>query len=224
MIIPQGSTKEHTPQDYFNSNLTIEDSKVYCNEFSAMIDHEQWNLAYKTSADKICDNGGKILQIGFGLGNMSHYIHNHDIEVLDIIEPHPELQSHAESLGYSENLLKGTWLDWIEKMYDSGIKYDGIYFLDSIPILDKITSYTSFLTFIDGILKPGGVLSCSMGYSTLQITSRWNLDLLGYKPEIKVLTMQECFDYNVNGETDPRIKSPESHYYYINWYTKPELD
>ena len=47
----------------------------------------------KDAAALICKGGGKILNIGFGLGLIDTYIQSHNVDEHWIIEAHPDVQN-----------------------------------------------------------------------------------------------------------------------------------
>ena len=49
----------------------------------------------KRHAEIVCQNGGDILEIGFGMGISAQYIQEYDIDSHTIIEIHPEIAEKA---------------------------------------------------------------------------------------------------------------------------------
>ena len=67
---------------YINQTLTFTDSKIcyqteYGIESEVMMDWEDELMS--ASAAYVCQNGGDILEIGFGMGISAGYMHSHSI-------------------------------------------------------------------------------------------------------------------------------------------------
>lgn len=81
----------------------------------------------KKHAEIVTENGGDILEIGFGMGICSNFIQKHNVKSHTIIEIHDEVfEKLIEWSKDKPNVIpiKGDWLDSIpNKQYD-GIMYD----------------------------------------------------------------------------------------------------
>ncbi len=108
-------------------------------------------LMLKT-AQYICQNGGDILEIGFGMGICSDYIQSYDIKSHTIIEIHPQiiekLKDWAEGKN-NVNIIEGDW--YTVKNLET---YDAV-FIDTY--LDK--NIPNFKDFALSICKDGGRIS-----------------------------------------------------------------
>ena len=206
-------------QRYLDSSMRIEEYGIYSYLFNRYIDHAENDLFYKETAKAICYNGGKILQIGFGLGNLSYYIQGHDIESHDIIEDHPEIAGHARELGYE--IFQGNVFQFLDECIKQGMQYDGVYCMCT-SIYDKAFLPEFHKRYLDKILKPGGVYSYRL--NTIEgsnINARWQLDALNYVPEITFIPLLDAYHY-VDGNTvnwDITVDDTAPHP--INWFTKP---
>ena len=85
---------------YLSSSLTFYSDKITSNmeEFEGedviiMMDWEHPIMS--ASAAYITENGGDILEIGFGMGISAGYIQSHSISSHTIIEPHPQMVEKA---------------------------------------------------------------------------------------------------------------------------------
>jgi len=79
------------------------------------------------SAEFVCQNGGDILEIGFGMGIASDYIQSHSPTSHTIIELHPQIAERARAWASDKpnvTIIEG---DWIEEI-DSLGNFDGIFF------------------------------------------------------------------------------------------------
>ena len=79
------------------------------------------------SAEFVCQNGGDILEIGFGMGIASDCIQSHNPVSHTIIEMHPQIAERARAWASDKpnvTIIEG---DWIEEI-DSLGNFDGIFF------------------------------------------------------------------------------------------------
>lgn len=79
------------------------------------------------SAEFVCQNGGDILEIGFGMGIASDYIQSHGPSSHTIIEMHPQIAERARVWASDKpnvTIIEG---DWIQEI-DSLGNFDGIFF------------------------------------------------------------------------------------------------
>jgi len=115
---------------YLNQKLVFEDDMIYFlnksgNRHEVMMSWE--DPLMKASADFICQNGGHILEIGFGMGISANYIQQNQILSHTIIESHPDVIPRA--LAWAENkpnatIVQGNWYDVLQNL---GV-YDGIFY------------------------------------------------------------------------------------------------
>ena len=77
---------------YIDKTLVFEEDKIYYTDegttFEVMMNWE--DSIMKASADYVCENGGDILEIGFGMGISAGYIQANNINSHTIIENHPQ--------------------------------------------------------------------------------------------------------------------------------------
>ena len=75
---------------YISQSLTFDSDKIHYieheNTYEVMMDWEDSIMS--ASAAYICENGGDILEIGFGMGISAGYIQQHTINSHTIIENH----------------------------------------------------------------------------------------------------------------------------------------
>lgn len=79
------------------------------------------------SAEFVCQNGGDILEIGFGMGIASDYIQAHNPTSHTIIEMHPQIAERARAWASDKpnvTIIEGDWI----KEIDSLGNFDGIFF------------------------------------------------------------------------------------------------
>ena len=81
----------------------------------------------KRSAEFICQNGGDILEIGFGMGIASDWIQTHSISSHVIIEMHPQIADKAREWASDKpnvTIIEGDWIDILPTL----ASFDGILF------------------------------------------------------------------------------------------------
>ena len=78
---------------YLDKTLIFEEDKIYYEDsgmiLEIMMDWE--DSIMKASADYVCENGGDILEFGFGMGISAGYIQANNINSHTIIENHPQI-------------------------------------------------------------------------------------------------------------------------------------
>ena len=137
---------------YIDETLVFEDNKIYyTNEgitFEVMMDWEDDIM--KASADYVCENGGDILEIGFGMGISANYIQANNINSHTIIENHPQVIEKLKVWAQDKSnviIIEGDWYD----VKDSLSIYDGLFY-DTWA--DK--NVNSFTTVFPTLMKSGG--------------------------------------------------------------------
>tara|TARA_Y100000385_G_scaffold237257_1_gene251690 strand:- start:158 stop:724 length:567 start_codon:yes stop_codon:yes gene_type:complete len=116
---------------YLTRSLTFNESKIYYTDAffggdrEVMMDWEHPLMS--ASAAYVCENGGNILEIGFGMGISAGYIQSHSITTHTIIENHPDVIPRAQLWAATKanvNIITGSWYD----VKDSLSTYDGIFY------------------------------------------------------------------------------------------------
>jgi len=81
----------------------------------------------KRHAEVVCENGGDILEIGFGMGMSAGYIQAQNPKSHTIVEIHPQIIEKLEEWAADKpnvNIVRG---DWYEQLDNLGV-YDGIFY------------------------------------------------------------------------------------------------
>ena len=138
---------------YISSNLTFESDKItYVNSsnqtLEVMMDWEDTIMS--ASAAYVCENGGDILEIGFGMGISATYIQSHTINSHTIIENHPDIITKAQAWAADKSnvtIIEGSWFD----IKDTLSTYDGLFY-DTWGDLNN----TDIWGLIPSFMKPGG--------------------------------------------------------------------
>ena len=146
----------HTKPIYSGKELTIKSYPVM----------ERWEDGYmKSLASVVTSNGGKILEVGFGMGISAGYIQkSKKIKNHTIIECHPDVVKHAKKI--FPRVIKNKRLIILEGFWENVVRnipsksFDGILF-DSCP-LDTPVEYFQFFPFFKEayrLLKDNGVFT-----------------------------------------------------------------
>jgi protein arginine N-methyltransferase 2 len=136
---------------YFQQKLTYtNDTLLDENGNAVMMEWEREIM--RRQAATVCQRGGRVLNIGHGMGIIDSYIQEHDnITEHWIIEPHPDVQKHMMETGWLEK-AKCIFKPW-QEVINYLPKFDGIY----IDTWDE--DLTPFYIQAQWLLKPNGVMS-----------------------------------------------------------------
>ena len=137
---------------YINKTLVFEDDKIYYTDevstFEVMMNWEDDIM--KASANYICENGGDILEIGFGMGISASYIQTNNINSHTIVENHPQIIEKLKAWAQDKPnviIIEGDWYNVI----DSLSTYDGLFY-DTFG--DE--NVNNFTTVLPKLMKSGG--------------------------------------------------------------------
>ena len=139
---------------YLSQSLNFEQDKIWLTgidgtEQQVMMDWEDPLMS--ASAAYVCQNGGDILEIGFGMGVSAGYIQSHSISSHTILENHPDIIPKAQEWAVDKpnvTIITGSWYDNLDILST----YDGI-FHDTYG--DYHLQY--FSSSLSSLVKPGGV-------------------------------------------------------------------
>ncbi len=151
-------------KDFLKQKLKFDgDSGVY-DEYGepVMVDWEdEW---MEESAKVICSKGGRILNIGYGLGIIDRYIQTYDIKHHTIIEPHPDIHKKMIKDGwFTKPNVTVLPVEWQEVNFEDIGTFDGIFF-DAYYIADQKFAggkgfLEDFIPMLSKMLNPNGVFS-----------------------------------------------------------------
>ena len=137
---------------YIDKTLIFEEDKIYYTDegatFEVMMNWE--DSIMKASADYVCENGGDILEIGFGMGISAGYIQANNINSHTIIENHPQIIEKLKLWAADKPnviIIEGDWYS----VKDSLSTYDGLFY-------DKFgdDNVDKFKTVLPILMKSGG--------------------------------------------------------------------
>jgi type IV protein arginine methyltransferase len=138
--------------NYTSQNLIFEPNEIYFidnkgRKLEVMMDWEDELMS--GSASYVTENGGDILEIGFGMGISAGYIQSHSISSHTIIENHPEVIPLALNWAADKpnvTIITGSWYDNLDNLST----YDGVFY-DTYGD-EKCHEFSSKLP---SIVKPG---------------------------------------------------------------------
>jgi len=120
---------------YIEKELVFQESKIYfadatspTGEKAVMMDWED-PIMY-ASAQYVAENGGNILEIGYGMGISANYIQSFRPKSHTIVEIHPEIARVASGWGRKQEgvtILQGDWFK-LKKEIQANAPYDGIFY------------------------------------------------------------------------------------------------
>ena len=124
---------------------------------------EDWEHPYmKALADIAAKGGGKVLELGFGMGISAEYIQAHPVIEHIIIEANHEVAERAREFAkkapHSTTILEGFWEQVIDQIPDNSL--DGILF-DTYPLsdLELYQNHFFFFPYAFKKLKKGGIFT-----------------------------------------------------------------
>jgi|TARA_B100001778_G_C18524971_1_gene600692 protein arginine N-methyltransferase 2 len=147
--------------EYVSQSLVFTTSSIYC-DFSNLDDEAvaEMQIHYvmmdwedpimSGSAAYVCENGGDILEIGFGMGISANYIQSHTINSHTIIENHPDIILKAQSWAADKSnvtIIEGDWYD----VKDTLSTYDGLFYDTFFDM-----NYHHFSSSLSSLMKSGG--------------------------------------------------------------------
>ena len=138
---------------YIQQSLTYTDDGRLMDEKGQAVMMEWERPIMEKSAEIITRKGGRVLNVGFGMGIIDTAIENHQITEHWIIEPHLDVFTKMMDDGWhlksNVKILHGDW-QWFLKYLP---KFDGIY-------IDTWNEQIwDFLKNTPNMLKQGGILS-----------------------------------------------------------------
>lgn len=143
-------------EGYQNRKLTY-DRKTLRDDNGRAIMMEWEKSIMEAQAKSVCQKGGKILNVGFGMGYIDDAIQTYDIEHHTIIECHPDVWQKMRDDGWMDKpnveCIFGTWQEVMPKLDREGRMFDGVYF-DTWDEED-----IAFHLNIQRLINPGGIYS-----------------------------------------------------------------
>ena len=117
---------------YKSSSLKFYDDKIVVEDTGSLFNNKEVMMSWEdslmsASAAYVTENGGDILEVGFGMGISADYIQSHNIKSHTIIENHPQVIEKLYKWAEDKPNVKVIPNDWYD-VKDSLEKFDGIFF------------------------------------------------------------------------------------------------
>ena len=112
---------------YLSSSLSFQSDKIIITETGEEVMMSWEDSLMSASAAYVTENGGDILEIGFGMGISAGYMHSHSISSHTIIENHSEIIPKAVEWASNKSnvtIISQSWYD----VKDSLGTFDGIFY------------------------------------------------------------------------------------------------
>ena len=112
---------------YVSQSLTFESDKITIDGVDAEVMMSWEHPIMSASAAYVTENGGDILEIGFGMGISAGYMHSHSIDSHIIVENHPQIVPKAVEWASNKSnvtIISQSWYD----VKDSIGTFDGIFY------------------------------------------------------------------------------------------------
>ena len=138
---------------YISSSLTFESDKITTTELGCEVMMDWEDGLMKRHAEVVCENGGDILEIGFGMCISANYIQELKPNSHTIVESHPQIIEKLKDWAADKPnviVVEGRWLDVIDQL---GV-YDGVFY-DTFGDDD----YSKFGAESVKFTKPGSIIT-----------------------------------------------------------------
>lgn len=188
-----------------NNQITYEDDR-YGRKLQIVMDRGETPIM-KKFANVVTQNGGDILEIGFGLGISADFIYNSNIRSYTCIEIHPEIYKKALEWAKDKDnveILLGNWRDVMPTLTK---KFDGIFF----DTYENFNNVKNFNEYCIRVAKENCVLSlfnpeyihktcssCNVDYITHDVT-----DYLGMRKNHIAIVYAFYNDGEFKGKPNP---------------------
>lgn len=199
----QAAPSEGVPaESYLDSRVSFSEDRVMDADSKAVM--MEWERPLmEAHARAVCSGGGgKVLNVGFGMGLVDQAIQRYEPEEHTIIEAHPEVYARMLKLGWGEKknvrILFGRWQDVLPQLGS----YDGIFF-DTYG--EYYEDMREFHDHLPKLLKPDGVYSYFNGlcgdnaFFHVVYCQLVALELasLGYSTQFIPLPVKDCLSEQV---------------------------
>jgi len=125
-FVTKGQAVDYTIRNIVYTETTLLDD----NGRAIMMEWEKPLM--EVAAKTICKGGGKILNVGFGMGYIDDAIQKENIEHHTIIECHPTVWKKMKADGWLDKpnveCIFGKWQEVLPRLEKEGRMFDGVYF------------------------------------------------------------------------------------------------
>lgn len=200
-------TLHYYNMEYQNKNLIFESNSIYYLDETSPTGKREVMMSWEdnimsASAKYVAENGGNILEIGFGMGISANYIQSYSPTSHIIVEIHPQIIPIAQAWAEGKSgvqILQGDWYEIRELITQNGL-YDGI-FHDTYG--DKNRRH--ILDFCGSIIKTGGRFTL------------WN----EFSKPLNLPQFQGAITHDIISLSD--IQVPDNDYFMYSEYYLPKI-
>ncbi|XP_066367043.1 LOW QUALITY PROTEIN: protein arginine N-methyltransferase 2-like [Miscanthus floridulus] len=154
-VAPANASDAPPAESYLESRVSFSEERVLDAESKAVMMAWERPLM-EAHARAVCQGGGKVLNVGFGMGLVDEAIQRYEPEEHTIVEAHPEVYERMLKLGWGEKknvrIVFGRWQDVMQQLGS----YDGIFF-DTYG--EYYEDMREFHQHLPKLMKPGGIYS-----------------------------------------------------------------
>ena len=130
---------------YISSSLLFSNDKITVSGSNQNVMMDWEHPIMSASAAYVTQNGGDILEVGFGMGISAGYIQSHSISSHTIVENHPQVIEKLKTWSSGKSNVTIVSQSWQEVTASLG-RFDGIFFDDFGGEYDDISSSLPLLT------------------------------------------------------------------------------
>ncbi|KAJ4800883.1 Protein arginine N-methyltransferase 2 [Rhynchospora pubera] len=145
----------NTESSYLDERVAFSEDRIMDTESKAVMMSWEKPLM-EAHARAVCTNGGRVLNVGFGMGIVDEAIERYEPEEHTIIEAHPDVYARMLKSGWGEKknvkIVFGRWQDVLPQLGT----YDGIFF-DTYG--EYYEDMREFHQHLPKLLRPGGIYS-----------------------------------------------------------------
>ena len=145
-----------------------------------IIMHNDVSLYETSVADIVAQNGGNILEIGFGLGISATQIQTHSPSKHVIIEIEKEIYDKAVEWADGKSNVEVIHGDWKDVVSSLSYKFDGVYNDADSDITERLESFSSDIKNL-----------CNNNCILIQTSWGMNSDIAKNKANYAVLTLDD---------------------------------
>jgi protein arginine N-methyltransferase 2 len=130
--------RDDEPDQEESSRAFLADPVRYSPDDTLLLDAQgkpvmmTWEREIMRKSAEILPRGGRVLNIGFGLGIVDNFFQQRNPAQHIIIEAHPDVLAHMRRTGWYDRenvqIVEGRWQEHVDTLADSGHVFDAIYY------------------------------------------------------------------------------------------------
>ena len=165
---------------YLSSTLIFSDTKLIVSSSGENVMMDWEHPIMSASVAYVTQNGGDILEIGFGMGIASGYIQSHSISSHTIIENHPQVIEKLKTWSSGKSNVIIVSRSWQEVTASLG-RFDGIFMddfggdpIDFSSSLSLLTKSGTKVTFWNNSRTSSNAITEDVTYQEVSVTPTSN--------------------------------------------------